>query len=316
MVEMAAQHIPVLAAEVINLVDPVAGETVIDATFGAGGHSSLLADRIGETGTLIAIDRDPAAEERFNLFAAAAPCATRFIHGDFAQSLADLVNDDVRADVILLDLGVSSMQIDTRERGFSYACDAPLDMRMDTSQEFSAADLVAEWDQREIASALREFGEERHAGQIAREIVRTRERSPITTTGELVGCVERAVPTPALFAGGHPAKRTFQAIRIAVNDELAQVDAALPAAWSALAMGGRLAAISFHSLEDRRVKQFIAARCRGCICPPDLPICGCGLTPEGESLTRRSVVPSPGETAQNPRSKSARLRVVRRIGEN
>ncbi len=315
MVEMAAQHIPVLAAEVINLVNPAAGETVIDATFGAGGHASLLAERIGETGTLIAIDRDPAAEDRFNLFAAEAPCQTRFVHKDFAQALADLADEGVRADVVLLDLGVSSMQIDTRERGFSYACDAPLDMRMDTTQEFSAADLVAEWDERQIAGALREYGEERHAGQISREIVRTRERSPITTTGELVGCVERAVPTPALFAGGHPAKRTFQAIRIAVNEELAQVDAALPAAWSTLAVGGRMAAISFHSLEDRRVKQFIAARCRGCICPPDLPVCGCGRTPEGESLTRRSVVASAGETAHNPRSKSARLRVVARISE-
>ena len=314
MVEMGTQHIPVLAGEVIELTDPLAGETVIDATFGAGGHSALLAERVGASGQLIAIDRDPAAEERFDQFASEAPCATRFVQADFASGLAGLAEEGVRADIVLLDLGISSMQIDTRDRGFSYSCDAPLDMRMDTAQEFSAADLVAEWDERRLARALRDFGEERHAAAIAREITRTRERSPIVTTGELVSCIERAIPAPALFAGGHPAKRTFQAIRIAVNDELAQIDAALPNAWQALAPGGRLAIISFHSLEDRRSKRFIAERCRGCICPPDLPVCGCGRVAEGEQLTRRSVVPSPGETAHNPRAKSARLRVVRKIG--
>jgi 16S rRNA (cytosine1402-N4)-methyltransferase len=313
MVEMTAQHIPVLAAEVIDIVDPLHGETVIDATFGAGGHSSLLAERIGSDGLLIAIDRDTAAESRFDEFAAEAQCDTRFVHGSFAAVLDDLAEEGVRAGVILMDLGISSMQIDTRERGFAYSCDSPLDMRMDTTQEFSAADLVADWDERQIARTLRQFGEERHSGAIAREIVRTRDRSAITTTGELVGCVERAVPTPALFAGGHPAKRTFQAIRIAVNDELGQIDAALPAAWGALATGGRLAVISFHSLEDRRVKQFLAGKARGCICPPDLPVCGCGRVPVGELLTRRSVVPTSGETAHNPRSRSARLRVAHKI---
>ncbi|MEI6447275.1 MAG: 16S rRNA (cytosine(1402)-N(4))-methyltransferase RsmH [Actinomycetes bacterium] len=311
---MTETHIPVLAAEVIELLDPMPGETVVDATFGAGGHSSLLAERVGPSGTLIAIDRDQAAEARFDSFASEAPCTVRFVHGDFADSLADLAAEGIRADMILMDLGVSSMQIDTRERGFAYSCDSPLDMRMDSSQEFSAADLVAEWDERRLARTLREFGEERHAAAIAREIVRARERSPITTTGELVACIERAIPAPALFAGGHPAKRTFQAIRIAVNDELGQIDAALPAAWELLAEGGRLAVISFHSLEDRRVKRFLAARARGCICPPDLPVCGCGRTPEAALLTRRSVTPSSGETAHNPRSKSARLRAAEKIG--
>lgn len=314
MVEMTETHIPVLAAEVIDLLDPMPGGTVVDATFGAGGHSSLLAERVGPSGTLIAIDRDRAAESRFDSFAAEAPCSTRFVHGDFADSLAALAEEGIRADAVLMDLGVSSMQIDTRERGFAYSCDSPLDMRMDSSQEFTAADLVAEWDERRLARALREFGEERHSGAIAREIVRARERSPITTTGELVSCIERAIPAPALFAGGHPAKRTFQAIRIAVNDELGQIDAALPAAWELLADGGRLAVISFHSLEDRRVKRFLAARARGCICPPDLPVCGCGRTPEATLLTRRSVTPSSGETAHNPRSKSARLRAAEKIG--
>jgi 16S rRNA (cytosine1402-N4)-methyltransferase len=313
MIEMVSTHVPVLAGEVIELLDPRPGDTVVDATFGAGGHSTLLADRIGPSGTLIAIDRDPAAEARFRQFAGEVSCSTRFILSDFAEGLQTLSGEGVVADVELLDLGVSSMQIDTKQRGFSYACDVPLDMRMDTTAETSAADLVADWDERRLARTFKEFGEERHASAIAREIVRTRERAPITTTGELVGCIERAVPTPALFAGGHPAKRTFQALRIAVNDELGQIDLALPAAWEVLSVGGRMGVISFHSLEDRRSKHFFADRARGCICPPDLPVCGCGKTPQAELITRRSVVPTPGEVASNPRSKSARLRVARKV---
>ena len=211
-----------------------------------------------------------------------------------------------------LDLGMSSMQVDTRERGFSYAYDAPLDMRMDPAQELTAAELVNTWDRRRIARVLREYGEERYAERIAGEIVR---RRPLTTTFELVDAITAAIPAPARFAGGHPAKRTFQAIRIAVNDELAQLDAALPLAWDVLAVGGRLAAISFHSLEDRRVKRFIAGKARGCVCPPDLPVCACGRTPEAEPVFRRSVAPSHGEVADNPRSKSARLRAARKLRE-
>lgn len=315
MLEMTSIHVPVLAGEVVELLDPQPGETVVDATFGAGGHSSLLAGRIGSAGTLIGIDRDPAAEERFDRFAADAPCGTRFLRGPFAESLAELADEGIEADMVLLDLGVSSMQIDTLERGFSYSCDAPLDMRMDPTEEFTAADLVAEWDERRLARTLRQFGEERHAAAIAREIVAERTRSPITTTGELVACIERAIPAPALFAGGHPAKRSFQAFRIAVNDELGQVDEALPAAWRLLGRGGRLAVVSFHSLEDRRVKRFMADRARGCICPPDLPVCGCAREPEAELVTRRSVAPTPGEVASNPRARSARLRVARKVAE-
>lgn len=313
MIEMVSTHVPVLAGEVIELLDPRPGDTVVDATFGAGGHSALLAERIGPSGTLIGIDRDPAAEARFHAFAGEVSCNTRFIRSDFAEGLLALSGEGVTADVELLDLGVSSMQIDTRERGFSYACDVPLDMRMDPTSEPSAADLIAEWDERRLARTFKEFGEERHSSAIAREIVRTRSRSPITTTGELVGCIERAVPTPALFAGGHPAKRTFQALRIAVNDELGQIDRALPAAWDVLSIGGRMGVISFHSLEDRRSKRFFADRARGCICPPDLPVCGCGRKPQAELLTRRSVVATPGEVASNPRSKSARLRAARKV---
>ena len=206
------------------------------------------------------------------------------------------------------------MQIDTWERGFSYAYDAPLDMRMDPDQELTAGEIVGEWDQRRLARLLREFGEERYAAQIARAIVAERERAPIVTTLELVEVIKAAVPAPARFAGGHPAKRTFQAIRIAVNDELDQLDAALPLAWELLRTGGSLAAISFHSLEDRRVKQFLAARTRGCICPPDLPVCGCGRRPEAELAHRRAIAPSAGEIAANPRSASAHLRVARKLG--
>ena len=313
LVDMTATHVPVLAAELVELAEPRPGETAIDCTFGAGGHAELVAAKLGPEGLLIAIDRDPLAEERFAALAAEVPCRTRFIHAPFADALAGLADEDVRADLVLLDLGMSSMQVDTRERGFSYSYDAPLDMRMDPGQELTAAEIVAEWDERRLAGLLRDFGEERYARQIARAIARERARGPLTSTNELVDVIVSAVPAPARFAGGHPAKRSFQALRIAVNDELGQLDRALPLAWGRLRPGGRLAAISFHSLEDRRVKRFLVDRARGCICPPDLPVCACGRTPEAELVTRRAVAPTPGEIAHNPRSSSARLRVARKL---
>jgi 16S rRNA (cytosine1402-N4)-methyltransferase len=208
---------------------------------------------------------------------------------------------------------MSSMQVDAWPRGFSYAYDAPLDMRMDPDQELTAAEVVNTWEERRLARLLREYGEERYAGQIARAVVRTRGRTPFASTQQLVDTIKTAVPIPAQFAGGHPAKRTFQALRIAVNDELTQLEQALPEAWEVLAPGGRLAAISFQSLEDRLVKRFLAARARGCICPPELPICVCGHEPEAELLTRRAVAPTPGEVAANPRSRSAHLRAARKL---
>jgi len=310
---MTPAHVPVLAAELVDLLDPRPGEVAIDCTFGAGGHARLVAERLGAAGELIAIDRDPAARERFEDLAAEVPCATRFVQAPFAQALADLAAEGVRADVVYLDLGMSSMQVDTRERGFSYAYDAPLDMRMDPEDELSAADIVNTWEERRLSTLLRDYGEERFARPIARAIVRARDRAPLTTTTELVDVIKAAVPAPARFAAGHPAKRTFQAIRIAVNDELGQIDAALPAAWGLLREGGRFAGISFHSLEDRRVKRFLAARARGCICPPDLPVCACGRVPEGELITRRGVVPTEGELDANPRARSARMRVARKL---
>jgi 16S rRNA (cytosine1402-N4)-methyltransferase len=311
--DMTATHVPVLAGELIDLVDPQPGETVVDGTFGAGGHARLMADRIGAEGTLIAIDRDPTAQAHFEAFAADAPCHTRFLRMSFVDGLARLAADGIRADVVYLDLGISSMQVDTWGRGFSYSYDAPLDMRMDLEQELDAREIVNTWPERQLARVLRELGEERYAAQIAKAIVRERERRPVETTNELVEIIAAAIPAPARFAGGHPAKRSFQAIRIAVNDELGQLDAALPLAWDLLGKGARFAGISFHSLEDRRVKRFLAARAQGCICPPDLPVCGCGRVPEAELLNRRAVMPTSGEVAANPRAKSARLRVARKL---
>jgi 16S rRNA (cytosine1402-N4)-methyltransferase len=309
-------HVPVLAGELIELLDPQPGQVAVDGTFGAGGHARLVAGRLGPEGTLVAIDRDPEAEERYAAFAAEVPCRTRFIRASFADGLAELAAEGLRADLVYLDLGMSSMQIDTLERGFSYVYDAPLDMRMDTSQALTAGEVVNTWDERQLVRALRDYGEERYAPQIARAIVRTRAGGELETTHELVDVIQHAIPTPARFAGGHPAKRTFQAIRIAVNDELGQIDEALPVAWSLLRPGGRFGAMSFHSLEDRRVKRFLADRARGCVCPPDLPVCACGREPLAELITRRSVVPTPGEVAANPRSASARLRVARKLLED
>jgi 16S rRNA (cytosine1402-N4)-methyltransferase len=310
---MTTTHIPVLAGELIDVVDPRPGETAVDCTVGGGGHARLIAERLGPAGMLIGVDRDPAAEERFAILAAEVPCQTRFIRADFVTGLAELEAERLRADIVYLDLGMSSMQVDTWARGFSYAYDAPLDMRMDPYQELTAEEIINTWDERRLARLLREYGEERYAGQIARAVGRERRRGEIVSTQQLVETIKSAVPIPAQFAGGHPAKRTFQALRIAVNDELGQLEQALPAAWDLLARDGRLAAISFHSLEDRMVKRFLAARARGCICPPELPICVCGHEPEAELLTRRAVAPTAGEVAANPRSRSAHLRAARKL---
>jgi len=310
---MTTPHVPVLAGELIEFLDPAPGAVAVDCTVGGAGHARLLADRIGSAGTLIGIDRDPLAEERFAELASEVACDTRFISADFVTGLSLLRDEGLQANLVYMDLGMSSMQIDTWERGFSYSYDAPLDMRMDPAQELTAAEIVNGWEERRIARLLRDYGEERYAGQIARAIVRSRARAELATTQELVDVIKRAVPVPAQFAGGHPAKRTFQALRIAVNDELTQIDEALPVAWELLMPGGRLAVISFHSLEDRRVKRFLSEKARGCICPPDLPICVCGHEPEAELLTRRAIAPTPGEVASNPRSKSAHLRAARKL---
>ncbi|WDT94361.1 16S rRNA (cytosine(1402)-N(4))-methyltransferase RsmH [Thermoleophilum album] len=309
----ARAHVPVMAAELVELCAPASGDTVVDCTFGHGGHAQLFAERIGPDGTLIAIDRDPLVRERFEELAADWPCAARFVRADFADALAELREEGVTADIVYFDLGVSSLQIDEPRRGFSYTRDAPLDMRMDPEAPLSARDLVNAWDERALVRVLREYGEEPHATRIARAIVARRRERPIETTGELVAVIESAVPAGRRLGHGHPAKRTFQALRIAVNHELESLDRALPEAFGLLAPGGRLAAISFHSLEDRRVKRFLRELARGCTCPPDFPICVCGRQPQAELLTNRAVRPRAGEIAANPRSASARLRVARKL---
>ena len=286
------------------------GETVVDATFGAGGHARLLARDLQGSGKLVAIDRDPSAKAHFDRFKAQAGVDVRFLRGDFALVLTQLSTNDIKADAILLDIGVSSMQIDRPERGFSYATDAPLDMRMDPSSEITAATIVNTWDEKELAKIFRRYGEERYAGPIARAIARRRTEQAFFRTLDLVDVIKMAIPTPARFGEGHPAKRVFQALRIAVNDELGQLEAALPAAVAMLRPGGRLAVISFHSLEDRIVKQFMVAGAKGCTCPPDFPICVCGKEPELRLLTKRPVRPSSDELDHNPRAASARLRVA------
>jgi 16S rRNA (cytosine1402-N4)-methyltransferase len=317
LLDMTRTHVPVLAGELIDLVGPQAGETAVDCTFGAGGHARLVADRLGEAGMLVCIDRDPVAEERFEEFAREAPCTTRFLGMDYADGLELLGEEGLDADLVYLDLGISSMQVDAQERGFSYSYDAPLDMRMDPDQQLDAREVVNTWDERRLAQLFRAYGEDPNARRIARAVARRRRRAPLETTGELVETIESALPAAVRrrFGGSHPAKRVFQAIRIAVNSELDSLDRALPAGWELLRRDGRLAAISFHSLEDRRVKHFLADRARGCVCPPDFPVCVCGHEPEAEVLTPRAVVPTPGELADNPRARSGRLRAARKVGE-
>src|SRR5207248_442740 len=226
-----------------------------------------------------------------------------------------LSENGVRANAILLDLGVSSMQLDRPERGFSYSVDAPLDMRMDPTQDLSARDVVNEWPERELVTIFRRYGEERYAKQIARSIVRQRKEQPFARTGELVDTIRSAIPAPARFGDGHPAKRVFQALRIAVNDELGSLEAALPAALELLRPGGRLAVISFHSLEDRIVKRFLRSQERGCTCPPDFPVCVCGNEPALRAQSRRAIRPTRQEVDANPRAASARLRAAVKTAE-
>jgi 16S rRNA (cytosine1402-N4)-methyltransferase len=310
----AADHVPVLADEVRELLSVQPGESVVDATFGAGGHSRLLAADLEGSGKLVAIDRDPTVRPYFDRVKASAPgVQTRFLRGDYAVVLSQLAGNGVKADAVLLDLGLSSMQVDRPERGFSYATDAPLDMRMDPSDELTAAEVVGTWDERELATVFRRYGEERYARQIAHGIVRRRTEEPIERTAQLVDVVRASIPAPARFGDGHPAKRVFQALRIVVNHELESLETGLPAAFEMLRPGGRLAIISFHSLEDRIAKRFLRDRARGCTCPPELPVCVCGHEPELRILTPKPIRPGAGEVALNPRAASARLRAAVKV---
>jgi len=310
---MGFSHKPVLLEESISALAIRPDGIYIDGTAGGGGHSLEIAKRLNpSSGHLISLDKDPdavyAASERLKPY----PCA-QVIQSDFSQIPQVLDSLGIReADGILLDLGVSSHQLDTPERGFSYHADAPLDMRMSQSG-FSAYDLVNGWEAGEMARIFREYGEERYALPIAKNIVRAREKKPVSTTGELAEIIASSIPAAARREGGHPAKRTFQAIRIAVNGELDSLSECLDSAFQRLSDGGRFCIITFHSLEDRMVKQKFSALSKGCICPPDFPVCVCGRKPQAVLVTRKPVVPSRQELEENSRSHSAHLRVAERI---
>ncbi|HUZ83626.1 MAG TPA: 16S rRNA (cytosine(1402)-N(4))-methyltransferase RsmH [Gaiellales bacterium] len=310
----ASPHVPVLAAEVSGLLELRPGDTVVDCTFGAGGHAALLEPQLQGRGMYIAVDRDAEAVEHHRRFAATATAPTTFMRGDFSLVLRNLAATGGRAQAVLMDLGMSSMQVDSVERGFSYATDAPLDMRMDRDADTTAADILNGWSERELADVFRSYGEERFSRQIARAVVRRREQRPFTRSADLVEVIKQAIPTPSRFGQGHPARRVFQALRIATNDELTSLSEGLDRALDVLTPGGRMAVISFHSLEDRIVKRFIRDAAHGCTCPPDFPVCVCGHEPTLRRLTARAVVPSVAERGFNPRSASARLRAAERTG--
>lgn len=304
-------HVSVLLEEALEGLHIRPDGVYIDGTAGGGGHSSRIAAGLTQGGRLISVDKDPDA------------CAV--LHERLPQPPVTIVQNDFRnipqvldtlgiekVDGILLDLGVSSYQLDTPERGFSYNADGPLDMRM-SGEGLSAWDIVNTWAEADIARTLWEYSEERFSRQIARSIVRRRESEPIDTTEQLVSLIRESIPAPARRTGGNPAKRTFQALRIAVNSELDALQICLDGAFERLNVGGRFAIITFHSLEDRIVKQKFAQWCKGCICPPDCPVCICGRVPQARSVTRKPILPGEEELRLNPRSHSAKLRVVEKL---
>ena len=311
---MAFEHKSVLLYETVDSLNIRPDGIYVDGTLGGGGHAYEVCSRLGEHGRLIGIDQDAdaiaAATKRLEPFADKVT-VVRSNYENIASVLHDLGIEKV--DGIYLDLGVSSYQLDAADRGFTYRVDAPLDMRMDQSGGMTAAEVVNQWPQEELRRILYQYGEERYAPQIAAAIVRRRQDRPIQTTMELVQIVREAMPARALKEKQHPAKRSFQAIRIAVNDELASVDRMVQSAVPRLNRGGRLAVITFHSLEDRIVKTGLAAFSRGCTCPPDFPVCVCGKTPDVRLVSRKPILPSEQEVAENPRARSAKLRVAEKL---
>lgn len=302
-------HKPVLLCEVIENLNIKENGIYVDGTAGGAGHSREIAKRL-KSGRLIALDRDPDAVKVATERLKGLPVeVVRSNFADMATVLDGLGIDLV--DGVLLDLGVSSWQLDNGDRGFSYHADAPLDMRM-SKEGISAADIVNGWDKDELVRILRDYGEEKFAGKIAGSIVREREKTPITTTLQLADIISRSVPAAAR-RDGHPARKSFQAIRIAVNGEFEAETAGISAAFDRLKTGGRLCVITFHSLEDRLVKRLFAEFCKGCICPPDIPVCVCGRKPRGMLPSRKPIVPTEKEVNENPRSRSAKLRVIEKL---
>ena len=312
---MEFSHAPVMPDECISNLDIKEDGIYVDGTIGGGGHSSLICSRLSEKGTLIGIDRDmdalDASRKRLSEF----KCTKHFVQSNYSgikRVLEELGISGI--DGALLDLGVSSFQLDNPERGFSYMNDAPLDMRMDQNSGFTAGDVVNTYSEKELAKIIRDYGEERWATRIAAFVVRTRKEKNIETTGELVQIIKNAIPASARRDGPHPAKRTFQAIRIEVNDELGQLKRAVTDFIDVLAPGGRLAIITFHSLEDRIVKEAFNKRANPCTCPPELPVCVCGKVADVKKITKKPVTPGDEETETNPRSRSAKLRVLEKKG--
>lgn len=311
--EMNFSHVPVLYEETLEGLAVRPDGVYVDGTLGGGGHAAGICSRLGPEGLLIGIDRDrdalAAASARLEPY----ECAKRFIHSNYADIKEVLRSMDIPSvDGIVADLGVSSFQLDEEKRGFSYMHSAALDMRMDQDASFSAYDVVNGYSREELTRIIREYGEEKWASRIAEFIVRARTAAPIETTGQLTEIIKSAVPARARREGPHPAKRTFQAIRIEVNDELDGLKTAVDQFIDVLAPSGRMCIITFHSLEDRIVKQGIAARENPCTCPPGLP-CVCGRKPDVRRVTKKPVIPSASEIAANPRARSAKLRVAEKI---
>jgi 16S rRNA (cytosine1402-N4)-methyltransferase len=313
---MKEGHLPVLAEEVLAMLAPRSGSLQIDATLGGGGHTERILEASNPDGRLLGLDADPAAIARVD-------ARLRPVYGDRLvlrqgnfRELAEVAPAAGfgAVDGALFDLGLSSFQLADTERGFGFRAGGPLDMRFDTSRGVPAAELLATLDAKELTALFRRYGEEPKAGRIARAIVEARREAPVETAEELAALVERVLPrNPRQPRRTHPATRVFQALRIAVNEELEALEAGLAAAVDLLRPGGRLVVLSYHSLEDRIVKRFFAAERRGCVCPPELPVCVCGRNPRLRLLTRRSVTPTPEEVAANPRSRSARMRAAERL---
>ena len=307
-------HRPVLLDECIEGLNIRPDGIYLDGTLGRAGHSREIARRLSGSGRLICVDRDQAALDAAQERLGEWMDRVTLVHSNFDRVDEILDGLGLRgADGMLFDLGVSSPQLDDGSRGFSYMADAPLDMRMDRSEGLTAADVVNTWPREELRRILFQYGEERYAPQIASAIVRRREERPIETTLELVDIIRGAMPARALKEKQHPAKRSFQAIRIAVNDELSSVDRMLQRAVPRLNKGGRLAVITFHSLEDRIVKTGLGEFARGCICPPDFPVCVCGRTPDIRLVNKKPILPGGREIEENPRSRSAKLRVAEKL---
>lgn len=313
--DLEFQHETVLLNETVNALLPHSGGVYVDATLGGAGHTRLLLELSAPAGKVFAFDQDAAAIEHAKLLLADAPAdRLTIIHSNFSEMGSRLEAYGVReVDGVLFDLGVSSPQFDVPLRGFSYRHEGPLDMRMDTRQTLTAETVVNEWEPSELERIFFRYGEEKFSKSIVRRIVEARGTHRITTTTELADIVKSAIPAAARRSGPHPARRVFQAIRIAVNDELSVLEQGIAEAFALLRSGGRLAVISFHSLEDRMVKVMFRDFATGCICPPELPICRCGREPEGKLVTRKPIEPTEGEVEANPRARSAKLRVIEKL---